>query len=87
MPEQYQNPTTKPCAGTYTWVPTVSPQIGGVNPTLGFENLIIDRGAFRNYYLKPKELPNAKDPEAGFTIQESKSTGVNSFLVWLLGLA
>ena len=50
MPGPYQNPDIKPCAGTYTWVPSISPLIGGINPLLGFDTLVINRGKFRNYF-------------------------------------
>ena len=62
MPDQYTNPTIKPCAGSFTWVPPTSPTIGGVNPTVGFENLIIDKGVFRNYYVLPNTDKSAHAP-------------------------
>lgn len=49
MPDQYTNPDIKPCSGGYTWIPQTSPNIGGVNPLLGFDSLVINRGKFRNY--------------------------------------
>lgn len=38
----------------------------------------IDEKLYKFRVVIPKELPNAKDPEAGFTIQESKSTGART---------
>jgi len=58
MPQSYENPDFTPCLGTYTWVPTTSPNIGGLNYTLGFSNLIIDRGTFRNYWYKKNTEKN-----------------------------
>ncbi len=54
MPEEYKNPTNIPTTGSYTWVPTPPTSIGGINFTSGFSNLIIDRGTFRNYYVRRK---------------------------------
>jgi microcystin-dependent protein len=36
----------------------------------------LDEKLYKFRVVIPKELPNAKDPESGFTIQESKTTGV-----------
>jgi hypothetical protein len=49
LSQQYTNPPITPCTGTYSWVPPTSPNIGGVNPLLGFYDMVINRGAFRNY--------------------------------------
>ena len=51
-PEAYNNPDIFPCSGSYTWIPPTPPSIGSLNPTFGFNNLIIDRGKFRNYWVK-----------------------------------
>jgi len=58
MPDQYTNPDIKPCAGTYSWQPPTSPDIGSLNPTKGFDSLVIDRGAFRNLYYNSKTDKN-----------------------------
>jgi hypothetical protein len=63
MPDQYVNPTVKPCTGSYTWVPSVPPNIGGINPLIGFKNLIIDKGSFRNYFVSPKTIPDTNAPK------------------------
>lgn len=60
MPDQYENPDVYPCTGSYTWTPAVPANFGGINPTAGFQNLIIDRGAFRNYYVPKRGEPNIK---------------------------
>lgn len=60
MPDGYENPDVKPCTGMYSWVPAVPPNFGGVNATYGFQNLIIDRGAFRNYYVTKRGSSNIK---------------------------
>jgi hypothetical protein len=54
MPDNYKNPTSIPTSGSYTWVPTPPTTIGGLNFASGFLNLIIDRGSFRNYYVRRK---------------------------------
>ncbi len=70
MPDQYKNPEKKPCSGSYTWVPDTPIKVfGGVNPTVGFQNLIIDRGAFRNYYLRP----NVKPPQTSAPTVSTKN--------------
>lgn len=51
-PEAYNNPDIFPCSGSYTWTPPTPPAIGSLNPTVGFNNLIINRGKFRNYWVK-----------------------------------
>jgi microcystin-dependent protein len=38
----------------------------------------LDEKLYKVRVVIPKELPNAKDPEAGFVIQESKSTGARN---------
>lgn len=60
MPDQYENPDVYPCTGSYTWTPAIPANFGGINPALGFQNLIIDRGAFRNYYVPKRGEPNIK---------------------------
>ena len=72
MADQYQNPTKKPCSGTYSWVPVTTPNIGGVNPIRGFANLIIDRGAFRNYWVLKNAANPPKDDEKNVTVSVPK---------------
>ncbi len=72
MADQYQNPTKKPCSGTYSWVPVTTPNIGGVNPIRGFANLIIDRGAFRNYWVLKNAAYPPKDDEKNVTVSVPK---------------
>jgi hypothetical protein len=56
MPNQYTNPDVKPCAGSFSWQPPTASQIGSLDPTKGFDNLVIDRGAFRNlFYNSPSD--------------------------------
>ena len=61
MPNQYENPTSTPCGGGYTWVPQPvgvgTKGFGGPNPVLGFDSMVIDRGKFRNYYVPVTGAP------------------------------
>lgn len=58
VPGAYENPTSQPCAGGYSWVPQTPPNIGGVNPLTGFRTLVIDRGRFRNYIVPLQGSPD-----------------------------
>jgi hypothetical protein len=58
MYSPYLNPDAFPCKSNYTWVPTSPPNFGGLNFTSGFSSLIIDRGAFRNYYYVTEKNKN-----------------------------
>lgn len=72
VPGVYQNPNITPCAGSYTWTPTTPPNIGGLSAIVGFNNLIIDNGRFRNYYVPIIGSPNIQ-----------VSTGVGA--TWIAG--
>ena len=54
----YENPTSQPCGGGFYWVPQTPPNIGGVNPLLGFQTLVINRGRFRNYIVPLQGSPD-----------------------------
>ena len=58
VPAAYENPTSQPCGGGFYWVPQTPPNIGGVNPLLGFRTLVIDRGRFRNYIVPLQGKPD-----------------------------
>ena len=77
MADQYTNPTKKPCSGTYSWVPVTTPNIGGANPVRGFSTLIIDRGAFRNYWVLKKAQNPPEDDEKNITVNIPK--GITSY--------
>jgi hypothetical protein len=68
LPPAYSNPDVFPCGGSYTWVPPYPPNIGNLNATIGFENLIIDRGKFRNYSVSTKGSSNI-NVSSGIVIQ------------------
>jgi len=57
-PAAYQNPDRQPCANGVSWVPQTPPNIGGINPLLGFRTLVIDRGRFRNYIVPIEGSPD-----------------------------